>query len=446
MSLADIKHLSFPLILCLTTLSACSLLDSTPADTPLEGERISILELQQELRPNTSKNPEEIIVVPDPIANKNWPQNGGQANNVMQNLFVGNTLQFERIWRADIGEGSQKNLPLVTRPIIADGKVFTLDTNSRLSAFHDQTGKILWQTSIKDLSEDEHVIGGGLAFDNGQLFATSGYNEVLALNSTNGDITWRTRISASSRAAPTVKNGRIFITTSNNNVLALNAENGKIIWEYEGVDETTGLLGAASPAVDDQIVIPAFSSGNILALRVENGSVLWSDSLANSIRLGGMAGLSEIRGLPVISGDIVVAISFGGKMAAYDKRNGNIIWQAEVSSAETPWVAGNSVYVLSADYKLMAFNLSTGELLWVEDIQKFRDRQDREGLITWTGPLMAGGRLMIVGSHGRVKEFNPKNGSELAEWDMKKEVRIPPIVAGGALYMLAEDGSLLAFR
>lgn len=433
-------------VLSTLSLSACSLFSGDAEEPPLPGERISILELQRELTPSQISNPEDVIIIPDAVPNNSWPQNGGNANHVMQNLFIAGTKQFERIWAADIGEGSQKNLPLVTRPIVAAGKVFTLDTESRVRAFHDQTGRQVWQSKIRALKEDEPVIGGGLAYDNGTLFATSGYNEVLALNPENGDIIWRTTISAGSRAAPTVKDGRVFVTASNNNAIALNADDGRIIWEYEGVDETTGLLGAASPATDGQIVIPAFSSGNIVALRVENGSVLWSDSLASSLRLGGMAGLSEIRGLPIISGDIVLAVSFGGKMAAYDKRNGAILWQADISSAETPWVAGNTVYVLGAEYKLLAYSLRTGELLWASDLQKFRDRQDREGLITWTGPIMAGGSLLIVGSHGRVKEFNPKNGSQIAEWDMKKEVRIPPIVADGALYLLSEDGSLLAYR
>ena len=364
----------------------------------------------------------------------------------MQNLTLGATEQLERIWNADIGSGSTKNLPLTARPVVANGRIFTLDTDSTVRAFHSQTGKELWKTSVEHQTEEEPVISGGVAYNNNALYVTSGYNEVLALNPENGSILWRTRISAGSRAAPTIKNGRVFVVTLNNNAIALEAGSGKILWEYEGVGETTGLLGAASPAVDENVVIAGFSSGDLVALRVENGSVIWDDSLANSLRLGGIAGLSDIRGLPVLNGDIVLAVSYGGKMVAVNKRNGNRLWQKEISSAETPWVSGNTVYILSADYKLIALNLTNGDILWISELQKYENPDKRKRLLSWSGPVMAGGRLLLAGTNGRMLEFNPKDGSELARWNTNETIRISPIIAGGTLYLLGEDGSLLAYR
>ncbi len=427
-------------------LGACSYFNSEPVEKRLSGERISILDLQKELHPNKGTSTAKEINVPTAVNYQDWPQNGGYPHHAMQNLAFGENTQIERIWSADIGSGSNKRLPLNARPVVAAGKVFTLDTHSEVRAFHNQTGKILWKTSVRHKVEKEPVISGGIAYAGNVLYITSGYGEVLALNPDSGEIYWRTPISAGSRAAPTIYNGRIFVTALNNNAIALGAKNGEILWEYEGVGETTGLLGAASPAVDDKLVIPAFSSGDLVALRLENGSVAWSDSLANSLRLGGIAGLSDIRGLPVIKGDVVIAVSFGGKMAAFDKRNGTRLWQREISSAETPWVAGSTVYVLSADYKIMALNMSDGAILWVSEVQKYKKQESRKGLLTWTGPTMVGGRLLLAGTDGRMVEYNPKDGSKLSEWSVKKTIHIAPIVAGGTLYLLSEDGSLLAYR
>lgn len=427
-------------------LSACSVFDSEPDKAPLPGERISILDLDRELRPVANSNPSNIIEVPQPIKNSAWPQKGGYPDHVMQNLDIADTKQIERIWKISIGQGSTKNLPLTAQPVVGGGQIYTLNTKSRVRAFHDQTGKTIWETNVRQLTDEDSVIGGGIAYDKGVLYVTSGYNEVLALETKTGKIQWRTKISAGSRAAPTIKDGRVFVTALNNNVIALEAATGKVIWEYQGVGETTGLLGAASPTVDEQIVVAALSSGDIVALRVENGSVIWSDSLSNALRLGGMAGLSDIRGLPIMNGDMLIAISFGGKMVAYDKRNGAILWQKEISSAETPWMAGNTVYVLSSDYKLLAVKALSGEILWLSDVQKYEDRQDREGLINWSGPLMAGGRLMLVSDKGEVTEYDPKTGAEYARWSVKERVKSAPIIANGAMYFLTEDGSLLAYR
>lgn len=436
----------FPLVILTFLLGACSYFDSEPEKRPLPGKRISILDLQKELHPSKIKEADQIIDIPTAVNYQDWPQNGGYPHHAMQNLSFGESTQIERIWSADIGSGSDDRLPLNARPVVAAGKVFTLDTRSNVRAYHNQTGKVIWETNIRHAKEKEPVISGGVAYAGNVLYATSGYGEVLALNPDNGEIYWRTTISAGSRAAPTIYNGRVFVTGLNNNAIALNGKDGKILWEYEGVGETTGLLGAASPAADDKMVIPAFSSGDLVALRVENGSVIWSDSLANSLRLGGMAGLSDIRGLPVIKDDVVIAVSFGGKIAAFDKRNGTRLWQREVSSSETPWIAGSTVYVLSADYKLMAINLKDGNILWVSEIQKYKKPKSRKGLLTWTGPTMVGGRLLLAGTNGQMLEYNPQDGSKLGEWDIKKTIRIAPIIADGTLYLLTEDGSLLAYR
>lgn len=440
------RRLSYALLIPVLFLGACAAFDSTPEETIMAGERISILDLQEELRPSTNKMALKNIVVPPMRINKDWQQNGGMPQHVMQNLSLGSADQITQIWKSSIGAGSSKNIPLMAQPVVTAAKVFTLDTKSNVRAFHNQTGELLWNSNIKPESEKESVISGGIAFAGDVLYVTSGYNEVLALNPNNGEIYWRTAISAGSRAAPTIHNGRVFITALNNNAIALDAKSGKVLWEYEGVGETTGLLGAASPAADDRVIIFAFSSGDLVALRAENGSSIWSDNLSNSLRLGGMSGLSDIRGLPIINGDMVLAVSFGGKMVSVNKRNGNRLWQREISSAETPWIAGNTIYVFDKNYKLMALNVSNGEILWVSKVKKYQKATTRKGLLTWSGPIMAGGRLLLIGKDGRIAEFDPKTGEQLTQWSIRKNINIAPIIANDTLYLLTEDGSLLAYR
>jgi len=431
--------LLFPLLFIV----ACSSDDEKPR---LEGERISIMDLQKELRPSESASLKE-ITIPSDTLNKEWPQAGGYAHHAMQNLTLGNADQLERIWNISIGRGSTKELPLNARPIIADGRVITLDTKSIVRAFHDQTGRQLWTANVIHEREKEPVISGGIAQDGGVLYVTSGYNEALALNPEDGSIYWRAKISAPSRAAPTIKNGRVFITTLGNNVIALDAKDGKTLWEHEGISETTGLLGAASPAVDDNIVIAALSSGDLLALRADTGAVLWEDNLSNSLRFGRTtSGLSDIRGYPVIFGDAVIAISYGGKIVVIDKKTGRRKWQQEISGAETPWVSGNSVYLINSDHQLLGINMISGEILWITDLPKYQNPKKREDLISWTGPLMASGRLMVFGNNGSVIEYNPTTGESLTQWQHKSSIQLPPVIANGALYILDEGARLSAYR
>ena len=437
----SVKYLS--LILAIAALAGCSKVsgmfeDDEPA---LEGERISVLELSESLEPDNAELEAEGLVAPATWKNEFWPQAGGYPNHSMQNLEL-REGELKKAWSADIGAGSTKKLPLTAQPIVIDGKIFALDTESKLSAFNVQSGKQIWNIDVSDPDEGDAVISGGIAYASGVIYVTSGFDEVLAVQPNNGKILWRQNIPAPSRAAPTIMDGRVFVNTLDNRLIALNAVDGTQLWEYQALSETAGLVGAASPAADNTVVVPAFSSGEISALRVENGSVAWSDNLANLKRIGGLAGLSDIKALPVIDKGIVLAVSFSGRMVAIDARTGSRLWQREIGSANTPWVAGNHVFVLTTENQLIALGRETGTIRWVINLKRVEDGEN----VIYTGPILAGGRLILAGSEGRVLELNPESGAVIRQWDAGNTISISPVIAGGTLYVLSDDGTLTAYR
>jgi len=442
MALQDFSFVSKSLTIVAAAglLAACSVFESKEAP-PLPGERISIMALQKDLVVDVSKENLEEVEIPEVWNNQYWPQAGGYPNHSMQNLALAEG-PLERKWRTGIGEGSSDEIPLTTQPVVVGGMIYTLDTDAELRAFDTANGDLIWSTEIRKDDEDEAVIPGGIAFGDNTLFVTSGYNEILAVDPKTGEDIWRKTLAAPTRAAPSILDGQVYVLTLDNRLLALSARDGSFLWDYQGINESSGLVGAASPALDNEIVVAAFSSGEVTALRVTNGAGLWSENLANVRGLGGLAGIADIRGLPVIDQDMVFAISFGGKMVAIDQRTGQRVWQRDIGGSETPWVAGNYVYVLSSSNQLVALTREKGAIRWVTDLPNNDDGDP----IRLTGPIMAGGRLIVNGTDGRVFEVNPENGEILSEWDSGQTVLIPPVVAGGTLYLLQENGTLLAYE
>lgn len=429
----------FLALFALLVLPACSDSDDKP---PLKGERLSVLELQNTLEPDDAALAATGLVTPEPWRNEFWPQAGGYPNHSMQNLAL-STKAIKKVWSSDIGTGTTEEFPLTAQPIVADGKVFTLDTESQLSAFDAQTGKNIWRVNIRKKKEkDDPVIGGGLSFGGGVLYATNGYDEVLAIKPSEGTVFWRKKIGSPSRSAPTILDQRVFVTTLDNRLLALNATNGEILWEYSGLAETAGLIGAASPAASRDIVVPVFSSGEMTALRVENGAVAWSDNLSGTRRLGNLDSISDIKAHPVIDKGLVIGISFSDRLVAIDERTGTRVWQREIGGSNMPWSAGNYLFVLTLNNELIALGRETGSIIWVTKLPRF----DGDTPIFFTGPILAGGRLFVFGSEGRVVEATPGTGKIISEWDAGDSVLISPVIAAGMMYVLSEDGTLNAYR
>lgn len=414
-----------------------------PEKPPLPGERKAVLDFERDLRPD--ENIQSAAFAPgEEWKNDVWPQAGGYPSHAMGNLTLGGSLK--KFWSADIGEGSRSNLPLTAQPVVVGKSIFTLDTDATLSAFNAETGERRWTADVRDLEEEDPVISGGIAASEGMIYVTAGYDEVLCVEGTKGEIKWRAKLPSPSRAAPTVIGGRVFVTTMSNSILALNPADGTVQWEFSGLAASTGLIGAASPAADGDLVVPAFSSGEVYALRSGNGSVAWSDNLAGTLRLGGMTALSDIRGLPVIDGGIVYAISFGGKIAAIDLNTGARRWQKDISGSKTPWVAGNRVFLISSEGQIVGLNKEDGAVLWVSQLARFKDKEEKTGPIFWTGPMLAGGRLLAFSTDGRIAEIKPENGTLVQEWRNGESMRISPVIANGTLYVLSEDGDLIAYR
>lgn len=449
-------------------LSACSMLglDDDPK-SKLEGDRLSLYDFEKSLQQDPStqfgmdgtEGAANIIALPDalkggmddsislvaPWTNDFWPQVGGYPNHAMKHVAFTKDKP-SRAWSSSIGRGATDRMPLTAPPIMADGRIYTINNNAEIYAFDVKNGKKIWSSKIIKKGEDEPVIGGGLAFSGNILFATNGFNEVLALNPLNGNILWRADTKTPVRAAPSAIPGRVFVMTMDNQTLAFDATNGKKLWSHRGLSSDAGVLGAATPAISRDAVIAAYSSGEVYALQIDTGLALWSENLSPLARVAGQTSLSDIRALPVIDNNIVYAASYTNRMSAVDARTGQPIWQIPVGTASTPWVSGNRIYIVESQGTLMSLDRANGNMIWQTALPRFKDVKDREGVIAWQGPILAGGRLILLGSNGEARDFNPVNGELIRTWDLNNAVTLAPAIAKGTLYTVSNNGNLTAWR
>src|SRR5579863_981017 len=94
---------------------------------------------------------------------------------------------------------------------------------------------------------DHEAWGGGLAFDGGKIFVSSGFREVVALDAASGRLLWRTLTDAPLHAAPTVADGRVYVEDVNDELQAFDETTGNPIWTYQALTEPARILAATSP-------------------------------------------------------------------------------------------------------------------------------------------------------------------------------------------------------
>ncbi|MDJ0947206.1 MAG: PQQ-binding-like beta-propeller repeat protein [Kiloniellales bacterium] len=435
-----------PLLLC-ALLGACGFVSDwfgRGEDPPLPGKRIAILTDDSALQADRSI--ENLRVrLPEPYVNDTWDQPGGNAVHALYHLSLGEDPEVD--WTADVGDGSSDDSQILAEPLVVGDTVYAMDSRSTVTAFETESGDRRWRVDLSDDDEeDDGFFGGGITFGSGRIFASTGFAKVFALDAGSGEILWSQPIPGPMRAAPTYSDGRIFVVSVDNQLHALDARTGAALWSHTGIQEVATLLGGSSPAVQGSTVIAPYSSGELFALLAENGRVLWSDLLASVRRIDPIADMADIRGLPVIDRGLVLAASNAGRMIAIDLRRGERAWDIDLSSVQTPWVGGDFIYVVSADAQLVCLTRANGGVRWVQPLQQFEDEDDRQDPITWRGPVLAGGRLVLAGSHGKGVWVSPRNGEVQGEFNLPGAAAVTPVVAGNTVYFLTEGATLVAMR
>lgn len=410
---------------------------------PREG-RITILAFEQKLEADPALAATTPIL-PTATAVAEWTQPGGQADNALANMQASGA--FNVAWRHDIGAGSTDRLRLTAPPVVAGGKLFAVDSEQTVVAIDANTGRRLWSRNLRDReSRDTLAIGGGIAFADGRLFVTSGFGYMVALSAEDGREIWRAGSRVGFHAAPTVSGGRVFAVTNDSELVAVDAGTGEIEWNFQAIAEPARILSASSPAVSGDMVIAPFASGELVALLSNNGRRLWSDALTRAGRLSSLSAINDIAGRPVATEGFIYAASHSGILAAINQRTGQRAWQRGFASTQTPAVVGEELYAVSVDGDLVNMARSTGQIRWVKQLRRFQDENARTGRIAWTGPVMAAGKLVLASSEGDVAIIDPASGAIDREFKLGGRVFIPPIAAGGFVYVMQDDGTVVALK
>ncbi len=421
-------------------------------DPPLQGRRLAVLPTAGILRADIRIS-DVRIVLPRPTPNAAWPQHAGYPNHAMHHLALGKDPR--KVWSVRAGSGSERqgllslstSRRLLAQPVTGGNRAFTMDSSGRVRAFDLKTGRRLWSRSILPRQERDGDVGGGIAYHDGQIVAATGAAEVLAIDAASGRVLWRRNTGAPVRSAPAVRDGRLFVVTTENSVIAFDTKDGKKLWSYDSVAALTGILGGGAPAVDEGVVVAPQSTGEVVALRAETGRSIWTENLGTGRRSDPVSGLGAVIASPVIDRGVVFALSNAGRLAAIELGSGRRLWDIELSGVQTPWAAGDYVFVLTSHAVVAAIRRSDGRVRWAIPLDRFTDDEHLfEGRPFWTGPVLAGDRLIVAGSHGEALAVSPYTGEVIGWIPLNEGVFIPPAIAQRTILFLDDSGRLTALR
>ena len=407
----------------------------------LVGERINIPSQKETLEPNPTAAAQRMYI-PGSLKNHNWGQTGGNSSHNPQHLFL--PEQVKRAWTADVGEIRGH---VVNSPVVHSGRLFVMNSNNQITALNAQSGKRLWRKRLEIKKGEINDFTGGLAVEGDRLFATTANGQVFALSASEGEMVWKVTLDAPLRAAPTIIDETLVVVSHDNRLFVLDVRQGNLLWTHSGMAENLTLASGASPAVAQGVVLAPYTSGDLYALNLENGQHLWNASLNTAlVSYRSRETISGISAAPIISGNDVIAVSVSGALSSYDITTGKRMWQSSVGTSQTPWVAGTAVFALMDDGRLIGMNRKDGQIRWITNLNDYLEEKNSNRY--WSGPVLAGTRLIMASSDGYALSIHPLDGRKLLAVQLFEHdgVSVPPIVAGSNLYFLTDKGKVVCFR
>lgn len=417
----------------------------------LSGEREGIREVLQSeaARAQTDVTPENQVrpvALPAATVNADWRQRIGSPATRTAHPALGRAPQLA--WTVNIGAGDGRRVRITADPVVAQGRVFTLDAEAQVAAV-STAGQLLWTTDLTPANDNSsNASGGGLAYGDGKLFVSSGFGRLTALDPATGAVVWQQELGSTGTGNPAVLDGLVYVVAGDDVAWALETDTGRIAWQLSGTPDIHNVLGGPAPAITDKYVVFAFGAGELQGAFRQGGLRLWDAQIAGE-RLGvASARVDDITGDPVVVGDRIYTGSHSGRMVALSLGSGNRLWTAEEGPLNPVWPAGDSVFMVTDRNELVRLSTEDGTRIWGHELPLFADRKPKRQaeIVGHFGPILAGGQLILASGDGQLRFFDPASGQLTGARNLPGGATSNPVVAGNTLYVVSKKGQLLAFR
>ena len=338
------------------------------------------------------------------------------------------TSSLETQWRRNVGDGlGRARYPIA--PSREGNTVFAADVDGVVMAMDANSGDVKWEIDL------DTTISSALTAIAGQVYLATGNGEVIALDQGDGSEEWRSRVSSEVLAAPQANRQLLIVQSVDGRVTALDRATGAERWVYTSSQPSLTLRGTGTPMVIDPVSFVGLANGRLATLDNRSGQPLWEMQIATPQGRSEVERLVDLSGQPVISPDgRLFVTSYNGRVVALEATQGDVLWEADLSSRHTPILVGDFLFVVTDDSQVVALDANSGREVWRND-----DLQDR-----WlTAPAFADGRLVFGDFEGYLHLIDAREGDIVGRTRVHSSgISVTPVTEGSTIHVQANNGRL----
>ncbi|WP_273526791.1 outer membrane protein assembly factor BamB [Pseudomonas sp.] len=338
-------------------------------------------------------------------------------------------VELQKQWSRSIGEGQGETYNLLV-PAVYGEQIYAADVEGLVVSVDRLTGKVNWKTDL------EVPVSGAVGAGYGLVLVGTLRGEVIALDVASGEERWRSRVSSEVLAAPAVNGDIVLVQTQDDRLIALEIDTGAQRWSYEGSPAVLTLRGTGAPVLTNQLAIAGLSNGKVIALDTRRGLPVWEQRVAIPQGRSELERVVDIDGGLLLSGGTLYVATYQGRAAALDVESGRIQWQRDASTYSGVALGYGSVYLSLASGTVEGVDERSTTALWSNDALARRQL---------SAPAVFSSYVVVGDREGYLHLLSQVDGRFVARERIDSSgLRARPVVEGDWLYVVSNDGKLVA--
>ena len=337
-----------------------------------------------------------------------------QSNNSNSPLIAGNLVYFTARLEAS-----------------GPGTLFALDAN---------TGERVWVYQLNG----NNLFRTAPTIDNGNIYIGASDGSVCVVNAQTGSEVLRFRTARPIESRPTVSEGTLYFGSNDGTFYALDPQTGAQAWRNPYKTGSDAINSA--PVIADSFVFFTTNGGIVHAVKQATGLGRWSFRLSNRVLANSLIYI-----------DNGVFVPSGQRVYSFQPASGVTRWQRDMpGDVIAPLVAvSGTIYTITKDVRgtgafLSAIRTNNGKDAWAKPAEIPAPPA--------AAPTISGDVIYVPTTRGIVYAVSREDGHILWEYHVSPSTNgagqpaanvsltAPVTVAGGAVYVMGDDGSLSAFR
>ena len=339
-------------------------------------------------------------------------------------------VTISRDWRINIGNGQGDSFKKLT-PVVDGGFVFAASDDGDVVAVNSTNGDLMWLTEL------ETSITGGVGAGDGIVMVGTEAAELVVLSQSDGQEVWRTRVSSEILSQPKTDGDIVVVQTVDGKLVAVDREDGLQRWTYETTLPALTLRGTSSPVLTSEgTVVAGFSNGILVSVAAEDGVWSWEERVAVPDGQYDIERVIDVDGDLLLDGARILASSYQGNLMAFDTATGRIVWGMEASSYHGMDQGFGNIYYSNDESHLVAVRDNSSDVVWQNEELQYRDL---------TAPKTISNYVAVADFEGYLHLISQIDGRIIGRTRIDNDgVRSNLVVEDGSLIVYGNGGSLVS--